>query len=59
MGLILEKGNKMNDKFEDINDHYRRNPPFCILDDLGIYHEVEVPLPAKYIRTPYLGKEHE
>lgn len=39
-------------KIDEINDYYRRNPPKIIMDDLGIFHEIEVPLPAKYKRRP-------
>ena len=42
----------MTDPFEAFNEYYRNNPPEAILDDLGIYHEVEVPIPAKYERIP-------
>lgn len=40
------------DIFEGINIYFRNNPPQSILDDLGIYHDCEVPLPAKYVRNP-------
>lgn len=33
-----------------INQFYRDHPPDVALDDLGIYHEREVPLPACYKR---------
>jgi len=36
------------DEFEKINRYYEENPPEVVLDDLGINHQVEVPLPAKY-----------
>lgn len=35
-----------------IGEYYEKNPPDIVLDDLGIYHECEVPLPAKYKRDP-------
>jgi hypothetical protein len=38
------------DECEKINEYYRQHPPAIILDDLGIHHEVEVPIPAKYIK---------
>lgn len=40
------------DEWEKINEYYRKNPPQAIFDDLGIHHEVEVPLPAKYVKMP-------
>ncbi len=35
-------------EFEDINEYYLRNPPSITLDDWGVKHLVEVPLPADY-----------
>jgi hypothetical protein len=40
------------DPYEGINDFYRKNPPEFVIDDLGIYHDCEVPLPAKCRRCP-------
>jgi len=42
----------MNDEWEEINEYYRKNPPQIVLDDLGIYFPVHVPLPAKYVNCP-------
>ena len=42
-----------NNKIEDLmNEYYRKNPPEFVFDDLGIHHEPEVPLPAKYEKLP-------
>lgn len=45
--IALTTGN-----FEPLNEYYRKNPPELIFDDLGIFHQQEVPLPCKYKRTP-------
>jgi len=34
------------------NEYYRRKPPEIVFDDLGVYHDYEVPLPGKYKREP-------
>lgn len=38
------------DDFEKFNEYYRKNPPEMVIDDLGIDHDIEAPLPAKYIK---------
>jgi hypothetical protein len=40
------------DEYREINEHYRKHPPQYVLDDLGLHHEIEVPLPAKYKKVP-------
>lgn len=35
-----------------LNDFYKKFPPKIVLDDLGIHHEIEVPLPGKYKKVP-------
>ena len=34
--------------FDDINEHYKSNPPSNVLDSEGVRHIVEVDLPAEY-----------
>ncbi len=49
-----------NEDFYEINAHYRRNPPEVVLDDLGMDHEIHIPLPAKYKKIPCkCGKIHK
>ena len=47
-----ESSRQLAEGFDNINEYYRNNPPLRIIDDLGIYHSIEVPLPAKYRRLP-------
>jgi hypothetical protein len=39
-------------EFKEFNDYYEKNPPKCVLDDTGVRHWNEVPLPAKYKKSP-------
>lgn len=38
--------------FETLNEFYRKNPPSIVLDDLGVRHVKEIPLPAEYELSP-------
>lgn len=38
--------------FSKINEYYRKNPPSIVLDDLGVRHVNEIPLPAEYELSP-------
>ena len=40
--------------FSKLDEIYIENPPHKILDDIGIFVSVEVPLPAKYVRSTCL-----
>jgi hypothetical protein len=46
---LFSQGVKTGD-YEPLNEYYRKNPPDLVIDDLGIFHEVEIPLPAFYKR---------
>lgn len=38
----------LKSQFDSLNEYYRKNPPSIVLDDLGVRHIKEIPLPAKY-----------
>jgi hypothetical protein len=42
----------IEDHFRIINAYHRMHPPQQVFDDLGVHHEIEVPLPAKYKKSP-------
>ena len=39
-------------EWKNFNDYYEENPPDLTIDDTGIRHFNEVPLPAKYKKHP-------
>lgn len=38
--------------FNEINQYYKENPPEYVIDDTGIRHQNEIPLPSKYEKEP-------
>jgi hypothetical protein len=49
--LMLMIAISRND-FSELNAYYRKHPPEKIIDDNGIKHYEEVPLPANYDKNP-------
>jgi hypothetical protein len=45
--------------FDEFNKYYQQNPPFDILDDLGVKHVKEISPPGQYEFSPCkCGKIH-
>jgi hypothetical protein len=43
---------RMEDFSSYFNKYYKENPPEYVIDDTGIRHQKEIPLPAKYEQIP-------
>ena len=37
---------------DELKEYYKKNPPYMVLDDLGVRHINEIPLPANYELYP-------
>lgn len=48
------------DIFFKLNEFYKSNPPNEVLDDDGVRHQIEMPLPSDYEYSPCdCGKIHQ